>query len=231
MGNYNTGIGNGVGYFNSGGSNNTYLGFQAGRGTQLHNKSGSVFLGYKAGYNETSNNKLYIENSEADSTNALIYGDFMNEKIIFNAMVGIGTMNPSSRLDVTGEITAAGGNSNQWNNAYSWGDHSKAFYLKVESDPTIIVPFEENKVPKWELGNLVHGTIYDNGFIGIGTIFPLSQLDIDGSTGYNQLRIRTSYTPTGTSDSNGSSGDISWDNDYIYIKTGTGWKRASLSTF
>jgi hypothetical protein len=38
--------------------------------------------------------------------------------------VGIGTTSPSTKLDVNGVITATGGNSSNWNTAYSWGDHA-----------------------------------------------------------------------------------------------------------
>jgi hypothetical protein len=42
--------------------------------------------------------------------------------------VGIGTTSPSTKLDVNGVITATGGNSTNWNTAYSWGDHSTQSY-------------------------------------------------------------------------------------------------------
>ncbi len=32
-------------------------------------------------------------------------------------------------------------------------------------------------------------------------------------------------------DPNGNIGDIAWSNDYFYVKTAAGWKRAALSTF
>lgn len=60
---------------------------------------------------------------------------------------------------------------------------------------------------------------------------PTALLDIDGATGFGQLRLRTTYTPTATGDTNGDVGDVSWDEDYIYIKTSTGWKRSALTTF
>ncbi|MCB0699393.1 MAG: hypothetical protein H6551_12850 [Chitinophagales bacterium] len=60
---------------------------------------------------------------------------------------------------------------------------------------------------------------------------PTSLLDIVGAAGYEQFRLRTSYTPTSTSDTNGSTGDVAWDDDYIYIKTTAGWKRTTLSSF
>lgn len=39
------------------------------------------------------------------------------------------------------------------------------------------------------------------------------------------------YTPTSTLDSKGELGEVVRDDDYIYIKTSSGWKRSSLETF
>lgn len=72
---------------------------------------------------------------------------------------------------------------------------------------------------------------YFQGTMGIGTNAQTSQLDILATNGYSQFRMRTSYTPTSTADTNGNTGDVSWDDSFIYIKTSAGWKRSALSTF
>jgi len=77
---------------------------------------------------------------------------------------------------------------------------------------------------------LIYGE-FDNRRVGIGTVSPTANLDVNGSTGYNQIRMRTSYTPTGTADTNGNVGDIAWDDNHIYLKTSAGWKRTTLSTW
>ena len=51
-----------------------------------------------------------------------------------SARVGIGTTSPSTALTVNGVITATGGNSTNWNSAYSWGNHASAGYLTSVSD-------------------------------------------------------------------------------------------------
>ena len=73
-GKQNTVIGTLADANNQGGTNNTIIGFEAGKGTSAHSKTGNVFLGFQAGYNETGNNKLYIDNS--NSSSPLIWGDF-----------------------------------------------------------------------------------------------------------------------------------------------------------
>lgn len=57
------------------------------------------------------------------------------------------------------------------------------------------------------------------------------KVTMDGPNGYSQLRLAQTYTPSATGDGNGQTGDVAWDGSYIYIKTASGWKRASLSTF
>ncbi|MCP4413054.1 MAG: hypothetical protein GY808_10895, partial [Gammaproteobacteria bacterium] len=81
-GDENVGIGYGANYLNQDGSQNTIIGTDAGFGASSHSKSGSVFLGYRAGYNETSDNKLYIENS--NSSTPLIWGDFAADSLRIN---------------------------------------------------------------------------------------------------------------------------------------------------
>ncbi|HAT63625.1 MAG TPA: hypothetical protein DCS66_03350, partial [Flavobacteriaceae bacterium] len=104
----NVAIGEEAGYQNTGGNRN-------------------IFLGYNAGYNETGSNKLYIENSNVNANNALIYGEFDNNLLRFNAdvevntgslnvdagtlfvdevnnRVGAGTVTPDYRFSVNGPI-------------------------------------------------------------------------------------------------------------------------------
>lgn len=151
VGEDNTGIGAGANRFNQDGSRNTIIGSLAGSGTALHDKSGNVFIGYRAGFNESSDNKLYIDNSD----------------------------NPFPLI---------------------WGDFALNFAA-------------------------IHGKL------GISTKTPTSSIDISLASGFAQLRLRNTYTPTSSGDSNGEIGDTAWDNDYFYIKTTAGWKRTKLEPF
>lgn len=72
--------------------------------------------------------------------------------------------------------------------------------------------------------------ITGDGKVGIGTAAPTSQLHVAGN-GYQQLRLENGFTPANSSDSNGAQGQIAWDNSYIYVKTGAGWKRSALTAW
>ncbi|WP_299333662.1 hypothetical protein [uncultured Psychroserpens sp.] len=83
----NTAIGRNALLANDTGDNNTAVGFYAGwqaRGT------GNVFLGANSGFNQAVvNNKLFIENSDANEDNALIYGDFGSDNTTIGNMLRV----------------------------------------------------------------------------------------------------------------------------------------------
>ena len=85
-GSSNTAVGSKAMKDNVNGWNNVAVGTAAG---EFSGGSGNVFLGYRAGYIETEDNRLYIENSEAGTDDALIYGEFDNDFLRLNAMTTI----------------------------------------------------------------------------------------------------------------------------------------------
>ncbi len=84
----NTAIGNNSLFNNTTGNYNTALGVNSG-GSNISGNA-NVFLGYQSGFNETGSNKLYIENSNANANNALIYGEFDNNILRTNSEFQIG---------------------------------------------------------------------------------------------------------------------------------------------
>ncbi len=111
---YNTAIGDACLNLATG-ANNTSVGAYS--GTILSTGHDNLFLGYRAGCNQTTNsNLLVVDNQDRTSaaleiTNSLIYGTFdatpTNQTLRLNALVGIGCT-PSSLLDLekAGTVTA-----------------------------------------------------------------------------------------------------------------------------
>jgi len=77
---------------NSTGNNNIGIGQYSGQ--QNSTGSSNIFIGHNSGYSETSSNKLYIENSNADANNALLYGEFDTDILRTNGEFQIG--NPTT---------------------------------------------------------------------------------------------------------------------------------------
>ncbi|WP_178989583.1 tail fiber domain-containing protein [Winogradskyella schleiferi] len=101
-GDFNIAVGNGALGANTTGGYSVALGFLSLNQNSIGERN--VALGYHAGYSETGSNKLYIENTS--NANPLIYGEFDNDILGFNAYVGIGNQIPNARLHVTEEGTS-----------------------------------------------------------------------------------------------------------------------------
>jgi trimeric autotransporter adhesin len=85
------------------GNTNTALGWRAGFSNQTGEKN--IYIGPEAGYYDTGSNKLYIENSNAADSMALIYGEFNNDKLRFNNKVGIGRLPNTFPLEIRGDVS------------------------------------------------------------------------------------------------------------------------------
>jgi hypothetical protein len=168
-GNENSAMGYGANYFNQEGSKNTMIGYEAGMGTAYHNKSGNVFIGYKAGYNETGSNKIYIANSDVDPP--LIYGDFTSGK------VGIGTSNPGTRLHVgapSGDNKVTTFATNDFHAVNHTG--SRLLFLMGELSGDTHSSIQAQDQGGISNNNLVLQQF--GGNVGIGTTSPLSKLAV-----------------------------------------------------
>ncbi len=87
-GEHNVMLGFNAGYLNYEGSRNTFLGYDTGH--NIHQGSGNVFIGHEAGKSiDGISDRLIIENSDLDSTAAMIYGDFNKNHLRLNGNIGI----------------------------------------------------------------------------------------------------------------------------------------------
>jgi hypothetical protein len=183
-------------------SNNVALGYNALTAAQ---GNGNVAIGYNAGSTEIGADKLYIENSSAGPTTALIYGDFSTDMLRINGTVGMGgAPTAGNRLDVTGntkttnfQMTAGANNgyilqSNALGVA-SWV--SPGAVTITETDPQVSST-STNAVPRWNGTTLVDGVVTDNGTnVAIGGAPTAgNKLDVTGNTKTTNFQMTSGAT-------------------------------------
>ncbi len=207
----NTFSGYQAGYSNTTGRHNTFLGCQAGYSNIAYDAN--TFLGSKAGYKNigpfNTFSGFYAGYSNTTGSNNTFLGCYVglsNTTGTYNTFLG----NQVGHFNTTGDSSVFIGNQAGYNETGS----NKLYIANGQNDANVLIYGE-----------------FDNRRVGIGTTSPTAALDVNGANGYDQIRMRTSFTPTGTADTNGNTGDIAWDDSYVYIKTSVGWKRTTLSTF
>lgn len=245
---YNTFVGTYTGDSLTTGAYNTLIGENTGQGLQTG--SYNTIIGAQiAGVTPGLSNSILLADGQG---NPRLFSDAVGD-------VGVGTLSPHSLFQVTqptsngtgsasvpagsGSVTGTG---TEFTNTFKIGDsitiytvggpngntHETQVITAIASDVSMTTtPFTLFQSGKYTVsgGNILEVKGY--GYVGIATDMPTSKLDINAQNGFNQLRLRTSYTPTSSADTNGNVGDFSWDGNYLYIKTSTGWKRSALTTF
>lgn len=176
IGSRNTAIGRRANYYNQEGTNNTIIGYSAGMGTSNHNKSGNIFLGYLAGYLETGDNKLYIENSS--SSTPLIGGDFSTNEIYFNGSVKITGGSPGLGKILTSDTDGVA----------SWEDNAAAGEINDLSDGKT----DANSLFLGEAsGATDDGSNYNTG-VGFNSLNATTSGQYNISLGYKSMLLNTS---------------------------------------
>ncbi|MFZ5942230.1 MAG: tail fiber domain-containing protein [Bacteroidota bacterium] len=228
-GNFNTYLGAQAGYANENGNANIILGFYAG---ELSTGSDNLFIGNSAGRNSLASNSIFIGNGtgnnikrsntliidglwDADSANALIYGETDNRVLRFNGKVGVGT-HPlhNSTFSVAEKESSASITIRGVNDGYDFAklifasdgqDQERSYVMTHNKENAFYLMYfdGENYFPRLRVdtqGNLVLNNWFD------GT----QQLDVTGNarfrevgsaTAANDLRITADGTlTTSTSD-------------------------------
>ena len=247
-GGYNTFLGTFTGDSLTTGSYNTVIGANTGQGLQTGNYN-TIVGAQVAGVTPGLSNSILLADGQG---NTRLFADAVGD-------VGVGTVTPHSLFQVTqptsvgtgsayvsagsGTVTGVG---TEFTNTFKIGDSITIYTFggpngntqetqvvtAIASDVSMTTtPFTLFQSGKYSLsgGNILEVKGY--GYVGIATDAPTSRLDISGQNGFNQLRLRASYTPTSSADTNGNVGDFSWDGNYFYIKTSSGWKRSALTSF
>ena len=224
---------------NATGTNNTAIGFEALRNVT---GSGNVGVGYQAGRLETGSNRLYIENSNADANNALIYGEFDNNIVRVNGTLQIS--NPASAPGYAlPNVRGTAGQVLQTDGAGATNWVSASSLTITETDPQVSSS-TTNSVPKWNGTTLVDGIISDDGTnVGIGTAPSVgNKLDVNGNTKTTNFQM-TAGANNGYILQSDASGNASWVpnpiNTLSLIRTNltanqvintTGWQKVNFNT-
>ncbi|GAB3802989.1 hypothetical protein GCM10028819_32200 [Spirosoma humi] len=162
-----------------------------------------------------------------------------------NGWLGLGTLVPSERLHVDGntfingvlkfpanilakKINLYDNGSNNDHQFYGFGILAGTLKYQVNSsaDRHAFYAGQDPATSKHLM------TIKGDGTTGIGTETPTAALHVKGANGYQQLKLETSYVPTGPTDPNGEAGTVCWGEDYFYWKTSANphrWRRAASS--
>ena len=187
-GKYNTAIGSSAGSDLSTGSYNTFLGYQAGGGLfyysggiwhweQGNNGNSNVFIGYQAGGGnafKTVSNRLIINNNRAASKDIpLIYGEFDNKKLQFNAEVKVKKTSGNTDLVIDGNSSTIKEVVFRENGAYKAG-----FGYSSNNDYVFLYEGGRNSF------------VSKSGKIGIHEIAPTATLQVDAPTGEYPFRVQ-----------------------------------------
>lgn len=182
-GNDNTAIGYRSLHSNNSGNQNTSIGAYSGHS---NNGIGNIFIGYKAGYGELGDNKLFIDNSP--SKYPLVYGDFSVDKLGINGILGIETTNPQTEIhimdtttdsddDVTIRLQSYGPNKDGIIEFYEGGAAAMSIHYSGTTNSLSLIDLAQNP-------NAKVITFERNGDVGIGKENPTHLLDVGNSGAY-----------------------------------------------
>lgn len=207
--------------FNAGaltiGDNNVFIGRDAGS-SGSDTKSGSVFIGFRAGYNEANSNRLYIENSI--STTPLLYGEFDNDFLRINGDAEIEKSTDAGLAVVT---------------PFGFESSLKLFERGTSGDYGFEFEYDgsPDKLYLWSrrfAGNEgIRMTWLKDGRVGIGTTSPYAKLDLEASNsaapsttdGFLVPRIDTFPTTNPGANQNGMLVFLNTDNSFYYWNNST----------
>jgi hypothetical protein len=238
---YNTALGNDALYSNTNGSRNLALGTEAG---YYSTGDSSIYIGNRAGYNETGSNRLYIQNSSAPADSALIYGEFDNHILAFNAKVGIGTTTPAYPFHVMGQgllrdtsratlTLQTSDNSKDVGLAFQRSGANYQWNIFRDGNTDDLVFAGGNNADITTLSQIMR--ITTDGAVGIGTEIPAARLHVSGGDvivdrGTSQSSVGRQLTIGGARGTSGSAYATIAFSNYDNSGSSTDYTGASIAS-
>lgn len=210
------------------GSNNTAVGNDA-----LFSSLGfgNVALGYQAGYNETGSGKLYIENSNADENNALIYGEFgsnnsntgnilrTNSRFQIGNPTGTGYAFPTTDGTANQVLQTSGSGALTWVDVNSGTDNQNLTGATL-TGTSLQIDIEDGTSTSVDLAGLQDGTGTDNQNLTAATLTGTT-LQIDIENGTSASVDLSSLDNFGTDDQNLTAATLTGNTLQIDIENGS----------
>lgn len=162
---------------------------------------------------------------------------------LFGASIGVTTnLTANNGFTQKAYVGAVGGQEQFpgiWFGAGPYTTANASFLYESSLNATILngatgIYFRVGNVASWDISTAKHFIADTDNAIDIGQ--PGANRPRSGYFGTSVVIAGpvnvTTFTPTGSADAAGSTGDIRWDSGFVYVKTGAGaWKRSALSAF
>ena len=192
---FNVGLGKNTLHANESGSGNVALGnysqtsnpdgsynISIGHASGFESGSNNICIGTEAGYGSSGNNKLFIDNTS--TLYPLIYGEFDNNILAVNGILGIGTKTPDYALHAVNEGTT--GNRTIVAKLESRISRRPTLFFS-ESDADFGMSIEYNGASTSDNSMVINDTsglpvisFKSSGNVGVGTTNPTALFEVDG---------------------------------------------------
>ena len=159
-------------------------------GIRMTEYNSTSFSGFYTSYNGHTNRYSIWSNSANDSNIANDVRRFTIHRDTGNVIIGDLQTN-AYKLSVDGSIKASEGNSSEWSEAYSWGDHADKNYLTAESEE-VNVKVTTNTNTTIDLGYVL-GNLCNMGSSNGATSYTITNAKAGGQA---RVRINATTEPT-----------------------------------